>query len=311
MRHKHPIINLILEHREINKLNNTYVKALPKVAVSERIHTTFNQTVTSTGRLSSVNPNIQNIPIRSSRGKLIRKAFKSRSSDFTLLAADYSQIELRIMASLSNDNFMISAFNNDLDIHSATASKINNVPLEKVTKEMRSDAKAVNFGIIYGISPHGLSQNLGISRNKAKEIIDSYFNEFKGVKKYMDFLIEEARKYEFAKTIFNRKRPLRNINSKNYVLKSFEERIAINMPIQGTAADIIKIAMIDIRNEIALQNLNSKMILQVHDELVFDVDKSEINEMKKLVKEKMENATKLAVPLKVDIGISNNWLDAH
>ena len=311
LRDKHPIINLILEHREINKLNNTYVKALPKVAVSERIHTTFNQTVTSTGRLSSVNPNIQNIPIRSSRGKLIRKAFKSRSSDFTLLAADYSQIELRIMASLSNDNFMISAFNNDLDIHSATASKINNVPLEKVTKEMRSDAKAVNFGIIYGISPHGLSQNLGISRNKAKEIIDSYFNEFKGVKKYMDFLIEEAKNYEFAKTIFNRKRPLRNINSKNYVLKSFEERIAINMPIQGTAADIIKIAMIDINNEIALQNLNSKMILQVHDELVFDVDKSEINEMKKLVKEKMENATKLAVPLKVDIGISNNWLDAH
>ena len=183
------------------------MKALPKVAVSERIHTTFNQTVTSTGRLSSVNPNIQNIPIRSSRGKLIRKAFKSRSSDFTLLAADYSQIELRIMASLSNDNFMISAFNNDLDIHSATASKINNVPLEKVTKEMRSDAKAVNFGIIYGISPHGLSQNLGISRNKAKEIIDNYFNEFKGVKRYMDFLIEEAKNNEFAKTIFNRKRP--------------------------------------------------------------------------------------------------------
>lgn len=311
LRDKHPIINLILEHREINKLNNTYVKALPKVAVSERIHTTFNQTVTSTGRLSSVNPNIQNIPIRSERGKLIRKAFKSRSSDFTLLAADYSQIELRIMASLSNDNFMINAFNNDLDIHSATASKINNVPLEKVTKEMRSDAKAVNFGIIYGISPHGLSQNLGISRNKAKEIIDSYFNEFKGIKKYMDFLIEEAKNHEFAKTIFNRKRPLRNINSKNYVLKSFEERIAINMPIQGTAADIIKIAMININNEIVLQNLNSKMILQVHDELVFDVYKSEINEMKKLVKEKMENATRLVVPLKVDIGISNNWLDAH
>ncbi len=311
MRDKHPIINLILEHREINKLNNTYVKALPKVAVSERIHTTFNQTVTSTGRLSSVNPNIQNIPIRSERGKLIRKAFKTRSSDFTLLAADYSQIELRIMASLSNDSFMINAFNNDLDIHSATASKINNVSLELVTKEMRSDAKAVNFGIIYGISPHGLSQNLGISRNKAKEIIDSYFNEFKGVKKYMDFLIDEARKHEFAKTIFNRKRPLRNINSKNYVLKSVEERIAINMPIQGTAADIIKIAMININNEIALQNLNSKMILQVHDELVFDVDKSEINKMKKIVKEKMENATKLVVPLKVDMGISNNWLDAH
>ncbi len=311
LRDKHPIINLILEHREINKLNSTYVKALPKVAVSERIHTTFNQTVTSTGRLSSVNPNIQNIPIRSERGKLIRKAFKSRSSDFTLLAADYSQIELRIMASLSNDNFMINAFNNNLDIHSATASKINNVPLENVTREMRSDAKAVNFGIIYGISPHGLSQNLGISRNKAKEIIDSYFNEFKGVKKYMDYLIDEARNNEFAKTIFNRKRPLRNINSKNYILKSFEERIAINMPIQGTAADIIKIAMIDINNEITLQNLNSKMILQVHDELVFDVDKSEINQMKKLVKERMECATKLVVPLKVDIGISNNWLDAH
>jgi len=278
---------------------------------TKRIHTTFNQSVAATGRLSSVNPNLQNIPIRTKRGMKVREAFIPRNENFTLMAADYSQIELRIMASLSKDEGMLTAFNNGVDIHSATAAKVYKVPIEQVDRAMRSNAKSVNFGIIYGISAFGLSQNIGISRTEAKEIIDNYFDEFPKVKEYMDWSIEQAREKEYVETVMGRRRYLNDINSRNAMVRAMAERNAINAPIQGSAADIVKKAMIDVQEEMDKRGMKSKMLLQVHDELVFDMHKDEAEDLKALVKEKMEQAVTLKVPLTVDIGEGLNWLEAH
>jgi len=294
-------------------LLSTYILALPELIneKTKRIHTTFNQSVATTGRLSSINPNLQNIPIRTERGRKTREAFIPRDEDFTLLTADYSQIELRIMASLSKDDGMLQAFNDGVDIHLSTAAKVYKVPISEVDRTMRSNAKSVNFGIIYGISAFGLSQNIGVSRTQAKQIIDEYFQEFPKVKEYMDFSIEKAREHEFVETILGRRRYLKDINSRNGMLRAMAERNAINAPIQGSAADIIKKAMISIHNEMEQKQLQSKMLLQVHDELVFDMHKSEEEVLKKLVKKKMEQAVQLRVPLIVDLGEGNNWLEAH
>ncbi len=309
----HPIIDKLLEFRSMNKLQTTYVSTLPKIVYSktQKIHTTFNQAVASTGRLSSVNPNLQNIPIRTSQGMKVRKAFIPSNKNYSILCADYSQIELRIMAALSGDAEMLKAFNNGIDIHSATAAKVYNVSVDKVDKIMRTNAKSVNFGIIYGISAFGLSQNIGISRNEAKNIIDEYFIQFPAIKKYMDSIILKARQQEYVETYFKRRRYLPNINSRNAVIRSVAERNAINAPIQGTAADIIKIAMIEIQKELINQNMQSQMILQVHDELVFDMLDDEKDKLIPLVKGKMEQVIDLGVPLMVDIGQGENWLQAH
>ncbi len=311
---KHPIINDILEYRSVNKLLNTYVEVLPQLVNPQtgRIHTSFNQTITSTGRLSSNNPNLQNIPIREERGREIRKCFVASDSEHVFFSADYSQIELRLMAHLSNDKNMLEAFNKySLDIHTATAAKIFKVDEDKVTKEMRAKAKTANFGIIYGISAFGLSQRLNIPATEAKQLIDSYFESFPGVKSYMDECIRKARDKEYVETIFGRRRYLPDINSRNSVVRGFAERNAINAPIQGSAADIIKLAMVKIANRFREENLNSKMILQVHDELNFDVYKPELEKVKEIVVTEMENVISLKVPLVVDYGIGENWLDAH
>ena len=309
---KHEIIDFILDFREIKKLLSTYVDALPEIIhpKTNRIHTTFNQSVASTGRLSSVRPNLQNIPIRTKRGMKIREAFIAREG-FSLIAADYSQIELRIMASLSKDQGMLDAFNNGIDIHSATAAKVYKVDIDEVDRTMRSAAKSVNFGIIYGISAFGLSQNIGISRSESKQIIEQYFEEFPAVKEYMDLSIQKARDNEFVETLYGRRRYLKDINSRNSVMRAAAERNAINAPIQGTAADIIKIAMIDIANKISKEKLKSKMILQIHDELLFDVAPNEGDILKSIIQECMVNASSLEVPLIVDIGEGDNWLEAH
>ena len=309
----HPIIDKLLEFRSMNKLQTTYVSTLPKIVYSktQKIHTTFNQAIASTGRLSSVNPNLQNIPIRTAQGMKVRKAFVPSNKNHSILCADYSQIELRIMAALSEDAEMVKAFNNGIDIHSATAAKVYNVSVDEVDKMMRTNAKSVNFGIIYGISAFGLSQNIGISRNEAKNIIDEYFVQFPAIKKYMDNIILKARKQEYVETYYKRRRYLPNINSRNAVIRSVAERNAINAPIQGTAADIIKIAMIEIQKELINQNMQSKMILQVHDELVFDMLNDEKDKLIPLVKGKMEQVIDLGLPLVVDIGEGENWLEAH
>jgi len=311
--HKHEIIPKILYFRSIRKLKSTYVDTLPEMVNPNtgRIHSSFRQTVAVTGRLSSDNPNLQNIPIRTERGREVRKAFTTRGNDFTLLAADYSQIELRIIAELSEDKAMIEAFTNGIDIHSATASKVFNVPLEKVNRDMRNKAKAVNFGISYGQTAFGLSQSLNIPRKEAKDIIDNFFAQYSGIKSYMDANIEFARKNGYVETIKGRRRHLRDINSGNSIVRGHAERNAINAPIQGSAADMIKIAMINIHRELIKRQLQSKMILQVHDELIFDVHTSEIDEMKTLVEDKMKNAIKLKLPVVVDIGMGRNWLEAH
>jgi len=313
LKDEHHIIDAILTFRAIKKLVSTYVDALPLLVNKDtnRIHTTFNQSVATTGRLSSVNPNLQNIPIRTKRGMKVREAFIPRNKNYILMAADYSQIELRIMASLSKDKGMLNAFNNGLDIHSATAAKVYKVPVEEVDKTMRSNAKSVNFGIIYGISAFGLSQNIGVSRTEAKEIIDNYFEEFPKVKEYMDWSISQAREKEYVETVMGRRRYLREINSRNSIMRAGAERNAINAPIQGSAADIVKKAMIDIQLEMDMRGMQSKMLLQVHDELVFDMHKDEAEDLKVLVKEKMEQAANLEVPLTVDIGEGINWLEAH
>lgn len=310
---KHPIVDQILEFRGLKKLLSTYVDALPGLINEStgKIHSSFNQTITATGRLSSTNPNLQNIPIREERGKEIRKSFVPSDDDHTLLAADYSQIELRIMSHLSQDQSMMKAFKNNEDIHTTTAAKIFHVEPEKVTADMRRKAKTANFGIIYGISAFGLSQRLNISRSEAKELIDGYFESFPAVKEYMNKSIEEGRKNGHVKTLFGRIKSLPDINSRNSLIRGNAERTAINAPIQGTAADIIKIAMIDIYGEFVNNNYKSRMILQVHDELVFDVHKSELEELKKLIKNMMENAVQLNIPLTVDIGTGANWLEAH
>jgi DNA polymerase I len=311
--HKHPIIDKLLDYRGLMKLLNTYVETLPKLINPRtgKIHTSFNQAVASTGRLSSVNPNLQNIPIRDENGKEIRKAFIPSQPGMKYVSADYSQIELRIMASLSHDENMLEAFANNIDIHSVTASKIFKISPEEVTQEQRRKAKTANFGIIYGISAFGLSQRLNISRIEAKDIIDGYFEAFPKVKDYMEKCIENARKSGFVKTLLGRKRYLLDINSANAVVRGVAERNAINAPIQGTAADIIKVAMINIYKRMKLEGFNSKMIIQVHDELNFDVFETEVESLKKLVKEEMENAIRIEVPLTVEIGVGNNWLEAH
>ena len=311
---KHPIINDVLEFRSLKKLLSTYVEALPKLINEKtgKIHTSYNQAVTATGRLSSQNPNLQNIPIREERGREIRKAFIPSDNEHVLLAADYSQIELRIMAHMSQDDNMIEAFKNNVDIHTTTASKIFHVEnIADVTSDQRRKAKTANFGIIYGISAFGLSQRLSIPRTEAKQLIDEYFNGFPKVKEYMDKSIAMAREKTYVETMMGRKRILVDINSRNAVVRGFAERNAINAPIQGSAADVIKLAMIDIFEELQKKKLRSKMILQVHDELVFDVYKPELEEIKELVKTKMENAIKLSIPLTVDIGVGENWLEAH
>ena len=309
----HKIIEDILEWRSLDKLQNTYVKSLPNEVsnLTNRVHSSFNQTVTTTGRLSSNNPNLQNIPIRTANGQKIRRAFIPRGSDYILMAADYSQIELRVIASMSNEKNMIDAFVNNQDIHTMTASKIYNVDPENVTREQRGNAKTVNFGIIYGVSAFGLSQQTDLNRSESKVMIDNYFLNYPGLKKYMSDQIDFARNNGYVETIMGRRRYLQNINSQNNMLRSSSERNAINAPIQGSAADIIKIAMININSELKKQSLKSKMLLQVHDELVFDVHKSEKDQIKDIVKTTMESAVKLKVPLRIDLEFGKNWLEAH
>ncbi len=310
---RHPIVPLILDYRELRKLKSTYVDALPLLATmnDHRIHSHFMQTVTATGRLSSTNPNLQNIPIRTEKGRAIRKSFIARNEDYVLMAADYSQIELRIMAVLSEDPNMLKAFQEGADIHAATASRVFATPIDAVTREQRGKAKAVNFGIIYGQSAFGLAENLNISRTEAKEIIDNYFSQYPGVKAYMDNAIARARQLGYVETIMQRRRYLPDINSANAVVRGFAERNAINAPIQGSAADIIKVAMIRVFNKMKERGLTSRLLLQVHDELVFDVHKSEIEVMQLLVKEEMENAVEFGVPLTVEVNKGENWLEAH
>ncbi|HEX3009484.1 MAG TPA: DNA polymerase I, partial [Bacteroidales bacterium] len=310
---KHPIINFILDYRMLRKLLNTYVDALPELIhpVTRRVHTSFNQALASTGRLSSVNPNLQNIPIKTERGREIRKAFVPRDEQHFILSADYSQIELRIMAHMSEDINMIDAFRNNEDIHTATAAKIYNVPAVEVSREMRNSAKTANFGIIYGISAFGLSQRLKISRKEASDLIEGYFKSFPNVKQYMELSIQAGRSLGYVKTLFGRRRHLPEIVSANHTVRGMAERNAINSPIQGTAADIIKLAMIRIHNKLNENRLKTKMILQVHDELVFDVPEIELGKVRDLVKTEMENAVALKVPLLVEVGYGKNWLEAH
>jgi DNA polymerase-1 len=309
----HEIIQQILDYRGLSKLKSTYVDALP-LQIEEstgRVHTDYMQTVAATGRLSSNNPNLQNIPIRTERGRQVRKAFVPRNEDYTLLAADYSQIELRIIAALSQEETMIEAFKNGEDIHASTASKVFDVPITEVTREQRSNAKTVNFGIIYGVSAFGLSNQTNLSRSESKELIDTYYETYPKLRSYIHEQVDFARDNGYVQTVLGRRRYLKDINSRNAVVRGAAERNAVNAPIQGSAADIIKIAMIKIYNKLQSGNYKSKMLLQVHDELVFDVYKPELETMKTLIKTEMENAYKLDVPLDVDLDIGDNWLEAH
>ena len=303
----------ILEYRSLTKLQNTYIRALPNEVLKDtgKIHTEYMQTVAATGRLSSINPNLQNIPIRTSRGKEIRRAFIARSKDFVILSADYSQIELRIIAALSNEENMINAFNNNEDIHSSTAAAVFNTKIENVTNSQRTNAKTVNFGIIYGVSAFGLSNQTNLSRKESKELIETYYNKYPKLKEYIAEQIAFARDKGYVETLLGRRRYLKDINSSNGVVRGGAERNAINAPIQGSAADIIKIAMINIQSKLINRAYKSKMLLQVHDELVFDVFKPELNDIISLVKEEMENAFSLKVPLDIDMNYGKNWLEAH
>ena len=310
---KHPIIAKILDYRELVKLKSTYVDALPLLVneKTNRLHTTFNQVVAVTGRLSSDNPNLQNIPVRTERGKQIRKAFIPRNEDYILLCADYSQIELRVVASISKDKNMCEAFNLGKDIHTATAAKVYGIEESEVTKDMRYKAKSVNFGIIYGQGAFGLAENLAISRTEAKELIENYFEQYGSIKSYMEKEINFAREHGYVETLMGRKRWLKNITSNSQMERAFAERNAINAPIQGSAADMIKVAMINIHNELKSMNIKSKMILQVHDELVFDVYKPELELIKPIVEKHMQHALPLKVPVEVGMGTGINWLEAH
>ena len=306
-------VKLILEYRSISKLLNTYINSLPKQISksTHRIHTEYVQTVASTGRLSSINPNLQNIPIRTNRGREIRKAFTAKNKDYFIMAADYSQIELRIIASLSEEENMMNAFKNNEDIHASTASAVFNVPLKEVSKEQRSNAKVVNFGIIYGVSAFGLSNQTSLNRKESKDLIEKYYEKYPKLKQYINEQISFARSNEYVETVLGRRRYLKDINSRNGVVRGAAERNAINAPVQGSAADIIKIAMINIQNRLNNGNYKSKMLLQVHDELVFDVFKPELNDIIELVKNEMEKAYEIKVPLTVDINYGLNWLEAH
>ena len=313
LRGEHEIIELVIDYRQASKLKSTYADSLPNLINPQtgRVHTSFNQTAASTGRLSSNDPNLQNIPIRTEMGREIRKAFVPRNKDYVLISADYSQIELRILASICGDEGLTKAFRKGEDIHRSTAALVFMVKPEEVTPDMRRKAKEVNFGILYGIGPFGLKTRLGVTQTHAKEIIETYFNTFKRVKNYMDDSVLKAREKGFAETLLGRRRFLRNINSSNRVVRQFEERVAINMPIQGTAADMIKLAMIKIQNELKKRKTKTKMVLQVHDELLFDAHKDEVDELKPLIKELMENALPMKVPILVETGVGENWLDAH
>lgn len=310
---EHDIVKKILDFREYEKLRSTYVDALPRMISKRdgRIHTDYRQAVAATGRLSSNNPNLQNIPIRTEKGRLIRKAFIARDKDYLFMSADYSQIELRIAASFADDQTMIDAFKSGRDIHTTTAAKVFNVPVEEVTADMRRKAKEVNFGILYGSTAFGLSQNLNIPRSEAAEIISAYFKEFAAIKKYMDDSINMAKEKEYVETILGRRRYLRDINSRNQTTRGFAERNAINAPIQGSAADIIKVAMVNIHNWLKKEKLKTKMTMQVHDELVFDVHKDEVEVVKENVIRLMKSAVDLKVPMEVEVGVGQNWLEAH
>ena len=307
------IVKDILEWRQMVKLQSTYIDALPNQvdAKTGRVHTDYMQTVASTGRLSSNNPNLQNIPVRTERGRLIRKAFIPRDENYTLVSADYSQIELRIIAALSGEENMIKAFKNHEDIHKSTASKVFNVPLDEVTKEQRSNAKTVNFGIIYGVSAFGLSNQTSLSRKESAELIDAYYATYPKLKSYMSSQVDFARENGYVQTVLGRRRYLKDINSQNAIVRGGAERNAVNAPIQGSAADIIKIAMINIHKKLTSENWKSKMLLQVHDELVFDVHNSELEKIQPMIKHEMENAFTLDVPLEVDLGMGKDWLEAH
>lgn len=313
LRDKHPIVEKILEYRSLSKLISTYLDSFPNLITPDtgRLHTIYNQTVTTTGRLSSSNPNLQNIPIRTEKGKEIRKAFVARNADYEILAADYSQIELRIIASLAKDEHMIEAFANHYDIHAATAAKIYHLPMEQVDKDLRRKAKSVNFGIVYGISAFGLSEQLDIPRKEAAQLIEDYFREFPKIMKYIEDCKAFAHEHGYAQTLLGRRRYLYDINSRNAAARSFAERNAVNMPIQGTSADMIKIAMIRIFNRFCQQQLKSRMILQVHDELVFDVYKPEEDRVRQIVEHEMVNALPLSIPVEVGIDVGDNWLEAH
>ena len=310
---KHAIPRLILEFRQLSKLKSTYTDALPKLVhpVTGRIHSSFNQTIAATGRLSSTNPNFQNIPIRTELGRDIRKAFTPQKAGWRILSADYSQIELRLMAHYSGDETLVTAFRNGEDIHSATAAKVFGTDLFGVTDEQRRQAKVVNFGIMYGAGPFRMSNELGISRGEAAELIDSYFNTYPGIRRYIDSTLEFAREHKFVETLYGRRRPVPDIDASNRMTREGAERVAINTPIQGSAADIIKLAMVEVQRRLTAEALKTKMILQVHDELVFECPATELDELKQLVKEAMETVRKLQVPLVVDMGEGDNWLEAH
>jgi DNA polymerase-1 len=309
----HKIVREVLEWRQLSKLKSTYVDALPKQIHprTKRVHTEFMQTVAATGRLSSNNPNLQNIPIRTERGREVRKAFVPRDENYVLLAADSSQIELRIIASLSQEETMIEAFKNGEDIHASTAARVFDVDIKDVTREQRSNAKTVNFGIIYGVSAFGLSNQTDLNRTESKELIETYYKTYPKLRDYIDDQVEFAKEHGYVKTVMGRRRYLKDINARNNVVRSAAERNAVNAPVQGSAADIIKVAMIHIYEAMEEKNFKSKMLLQVHDELIFDAHKDELEELKALVKDKMENAFQLDVPLDVDMGTGQNWLEAH
>ena len=311
LKERHEIVGLILEYRELKKLISTYIAALPEyIAADGKIHTTYNQTVTATGRLSSSNPNLQNLPIRSERGKLIREAVIP-DEGCLFLSADYSQIELRLLAHFSQDEHLLQAFRSGQDIHAATAARIFKLPIEQITKDQRRKAKTANFGIIYGISAFGLAQQLDCPRNEARQLIDDYFAAFPGVIKFIERQKEKARVRGYAETLFGRKRYLPDILSNNATVRSFAERNAVNAPIQGTAADIIKIAMIAIHRRLQEEGLKAQMIMQVHDELNFNVPENEVERVREIVVSEMESVVHLSVPLIADCGVGHNWLEAH
>jgi len=312
LKNKHPIINQILEYRQLVKLKTTYGDGLYAAVNKEtgKLHSTFHQTITATGRISSTEPNLQNIPIKLEMGRKIRKVFIPQSKEYLLLDGDYSQIELRVLAHVAQDETLIDAFRSGADIHKITASKVFKVPVEEVTSLQRSNAKAVNFGIIYGIGAFSLSQDLNISRKEAEEYIESYFEKYPKVKEYMNRTVENAKESGYVTTLFGRRRPIPEISSKNFNLRSFGERVAMNTPIQGTAADIIKIAMVRVYKKLKERNLRSRLILQVHDELLVEVHKDELEEVKEILKNEMENAVKLDVPLEVDIHFGDTWFEA-
>ena len=309
----HELPGLILEYRKYNKLKNTYLDSLSELIQNKtgRIHTTFNQTIASTGRLSSTKPNFQNIPIRTSEGREIRKAFIAKNNGWKILSADYSQVELRVMAHFSGDNALLDAFKNSEDIHSKTASLVFNVPIDKVLPEMRRTAKVVNFGIMYGAGSFRMSQELGIPRNDASAIIENYFTQYPGIQNYINSTIEKARKDNYVETILGRRRPIWDANSDNGLRRKAAERMAINMPIQGSAAEMIKLAMVRIHKEIIKNDLESKLVMQIHDELIFEFPDKEEEVLVRLVVDNMENAMKLSVPLVVDYGIGDPWYEAH